>query len=70
VSDHGPGREPMDVEHITHVRGHIRDAQSLGKSMRAAMDAWRNAGGRIRTDDFALLWRDEKRKLERSRGSA
>lgn len=32
--------------------------------MRTALRAYRGAGGEIRTDDFATLWRDEERKAK------
>lgn len=44
------------------LRRYIRVQLEGGSSMRAALLAFRGAGGEVRTEDFAALWRDEQRK--------
>jgi hypothetical protein len=54
----------MNAETIPQVRAYIVEQQSLRMSMRVALSRARADGLRIRTDDFATLWRDERRKRD------
>lgn len=54
------------IETIPAVRRLIVELQARGVSLRSALDAYRADGGRMRTEDFSTLWRDEQRKRERS----
>lgn len=61
-----PGSEVATIETIPEVRRYIAAAQRMGLSLRVSLKAYRKEGGRIRTEDFSTLWRDEKRKAERA----
>lgn len=50
------------IETIPALRRYIATQLAAGVSMRVALAAYRGAGGAIRTDDFATIWRDEERK--------
>ena len=54
------------VDTIPALRRRIQSELDLGASMREALQGYREAGGKIRTDDFATLWRDEQRKREKA----
>lgn len=56
------------IETIPAVRRIVRDCQARGVSLRAALAAYRAEGGRMRTEDFSTLWRDEARKAKRGEG--
>lgn len=60
-----PGREMETIKTIPALRRFMRAALDEGLSMRMALLAHRGGGGRVRTEDFAALWRDEVRKRER-----
>jgi len=53
------------VETIPALRKAIVAFQRNGYTMRGSLLVYRGAGGRIRTEDFAAIWRDEQRKRER-----
>lgn len=52
------------TDQIPALRRYIRGALDDGQSLRVALLAYRGAGGAIRTEDFAAIWRDEQRKRE------
>lgn len=52
-------------ETIPKVRARIAADQAEGFSMRESLAIYRGEGGRMRTDDYATLWRDEQRKAKR-----
>lgn len=52
------------IETIPALRRYIQAQLAAGVSMRTALQAFRGAGGEIRTDDFATIWRDEERKAQ------
>lgn len=58
--------EMESVTTIPALRRYIGAAADAGHSLRVALAAYRAAGGQIRTEDFAAIWRDEQRKRERA----
>lgn len=55
----------MDARPTTEIlKGAIREWQAADYSMRQAMASYRSLGGRIRTAEFAILWRAEKAAAE------
>lgn len=49
-------------ETLPVVRTMIRAHLDAGYSLRRSLGAFRLEGGRLRTEDYAALWRDEVRK--------
>ena len=55
-----------DLATIPRLCTFVRVCLADGLTVRAALHHWRKLGNRVRTEDFAMIYRDEQRKRKRA----
>ena len=53
------------TETLPVIRIGIQNDLAAGLSLRQSLRYFRERGGKLRTEDYAALWRDERRKAKR-----